>query len=202
MAPQNSPDSPLVAHVKRLWIHGFLAGFGVVLIILLVWFFIWGWPWGATPEGPGEPATPATPPVPSAQATPGPRADRPPIALKNQLEAVLDKLAEANQNKDLPQLLSLYEPTFPDLQHKTEEISRTWAMYDYRSLRFRIDEIKSPSPDIASARVTWEVETRNRSTHEIKNLTKTYLVQFHHDSGRWRIKSLEKPGKSAEEEKS
>ncbi len=202
MAPPDVPDSPLLAHVKRLWIHGFLAGLVVVLVILSLWYFIWGWPLGSAPEGPEEakptlsqtPATPARPPAPSAATTPA--------TLKAEFEAVLAKLAEANRNKDLPQLLSLYDPAFPDLPQKTEEISRTWKFYDYRSLRFRIEEIKSQSPGNASAKVIWEAETMNRSTHEIKKLTKTYLVWFTNDSGQWRIRSLEKAGQPAEQEKS
>jgi ketosteroid isomerase-like protein len=194
MAPPDFPDSPLLAHVKRLWIHGFLAGLAVVLVILSLWYFIWGWPLGSAPEGPEE----AKPTLSQTPATPA----RPPASLKAEFEAVLAKLAEANRNKDLPQLLSLYDPAFPDLQQKTEEISRTWKFYDYRSLRFRIEEIRSQSPGNASAKVIWEAETRNRSTHEIRELTKTYLVWFTNDSGQWRIRSLEKSGQPAEQEKS
>jgi len=201
MAPEDFPDSPLLAHVKRLWIHGFLAGLAVVLVILSLWYFIWGWPLGSAPEGQEEakpnssqaPA-PATPPAPAAKAKSA-------VTLKEELEAVLASLAEANQKKDLPQLLSLYDPTFPDLQHKTEEISRTWKIYDYRSLRFRIDEIKSHSPEQASARVTWEVETRNRATLEVKDFSKSYLVGFVKDAGQWRIRSLEKAGTPGEQGK-
>jgi ketosteroid isomerase-like protein len=203
MAPPDFPDAPLLAYVKRLWIHGFLAGLAVVLVILSLWYFIWGWPLGSTPEGQEEakptlsqtPATPARPPAPSAAAA------QPPATLKAEFEAVLARLAEANQKKDLPQLLSVYDPAFPDLQHKTEEISRTWTTYDYRSLRFRIEEIKSQSPENASARVTWEVKTRNRATQEVKDFTRIYLVGFVKDAGQWRIRSLEKAGPPGEQEK-
>ena len=187
MAPPDFPDSPLLAYVKRLWIHGFLAGLVVVLVILSLWYFIWGWPLASAPEGPEE----AKPTLAQTPAT-----------LKAEFEAVLARLAEANRNKDLPQLLSLYDPAFPDLPQKTEEISRTWKIYDYRSLRFRIEEIRSQSPGKASAKVIWQVETRNRSTHEIKELTKTYLVWFTNDSGQWRIRSLEKAGPPPEQGKS
>ncbi len=209
MTPQDSNDFSLGTYVKRLWIHGFLAGFAVLLVILLLWFFIWGWPWGTTSEGPEEakptvsqaPA-PATPPAPAAKAAPPAAAKaKPAVTLKEELEPVLARLAEANQKKDLPQLLSVYDPAFPDLQHKTEEISRTWATYDYRSLRFRIEELKSQSPESASARVVWEAETRNITTHEIKDLTRTYLVGFVKDAGQWRIRSLEKAGAPGEQEK-
>lgn len=186
MAPEDFPDSPLLAHVKRLWIHGFLAGLAVVLVILSLWYFLWGWPLGSAPEG---------------QEEAKPTLSQTPATLKAELEAVLARLAEANQKKDLPQLLSLYDPAFPDLQHKTEEISRTWKIYDYRSLRFRIEEIKSQSPENASARVTWEVETRNRATLEVKDLSKSYLVGFVKDVGQWRIRFLEKAGTPGEQGK-
>lgn len=205
MTQLNTPTSPVQAHLKRLWLHGFLVGFGVLFALLLVWYFIWGWPISGTPEGPEEvkPTVSAAPPAAVSEAATLPAAPaQPPATLKAELEAVLGKLAEANQRKDLPLLLSLYDPSFPDLSGKTEEISRTWAAFDYRRLKFRIDELKSPAPDRAIARVTWEAETMNRSSHEVKDLTKRYLVEFTKASGRWRLKSLEKTGKAGEQEKS
>lgn len=212
MAPQDFPDRSLMDLAKRLWIHGFLAGLAVVLIILSLWYFIWGWPLGSAPEGQEEPkptisqAPVTAPTAPSTQTTPTqptPPADtaKPPTPLKAELEVVLTKLAEANRNKDLPQLLSLYDPTFPDLQQKAEEISRTWKIYEYRRLQFRLEDIRSQSPGNASAKVTWEAETRNRFTYEIKEFNKTYLVWFTTDSGQWRIKSLGKPDRPGEQEK-
>jgi hypothetical protein len=200
MAPPDFPDSPLLAHVKRLWIHGFLAGLAVVLVILSLWYFIWGWPLGSTPEGQEE-AQPNISQAPALAAPPAATKDRSAVTLKEELEAVLAKLAAANRDKDLPQLLSLYDPTFPDLQQKAEEISRNWKIYDYRSLRFRIEEIRSQSPGNASAKVIWEAETRNRFTYKIKELNKIYQVWFTNDSGQWRIKSLEKAGTPGEQEK-
>ena len=200
MAPPDFPDSPLLAHVKRLWIHGFLAGLAVVLVILSLWYFIWGWPLGSAPEGQEE-AKPNLSQAPAPAAPPAATNDRSAVTLKEELEAVLAKLAAANRDKDLPLVLSLYDPTFPDLQQKAEEISRTWKIYDYRSLRFRIEEIRSQSPGNASARVIWEAETRNRFTYEIKELNKIYQVWFTNDSGQWRIKSLEKAGTPREQEK-
>lgn len=199
MAPQNSDSATLQAYIKRLWIHGFLAGFGVVLVILLILSFIWGWPL-TSQEGPEEappaayqvPATPAAPPAPSPKAE-----NKTPGALEGQLSAVLGKLGEANQKKDLHQLLSLYSSAFPDLPHKAQEISRSWAAYDYLTLKFKLAEIKSSSPDTASARVTWEIKAKERQTGEIKDSTKTYLVQFTRAAGHWRIKSLKRVEKTA-----
>lgn len=203
MAPQNPSSSALQAHLKRLWIHGFLAGCGVLCVILLIGFFIWGWP-EATPEGPEEakpapaeaPATPAMPPAPAPKAPPLPSAAAP-STLEAQLTGVLAKLEEANQKKDLQQLLSLYAPSFPDLPQKAQEISRSWASYDYLSLNFKLTEINSPTPDSASARATWKIKTRHRQTQKIKDTTKIYLVRFTCESGRWYIQSLEKAEKVA-----
>ena len=204
MADQNHLPSPLQAHAKHLWLHGFLAGIGVLIPILLIWFFIWGRPWGTTknqgnvrPPLSQAPANPAAPPAPVSEATPPPGATAKPSAtLKAELEGVLARLTEANEKKDLSQLLSVYDPAFPDLVRKTEEISRTWTIYDYRSIRFHLEEISSPSPNDALARVIWEMETRNRSTHKIKNFIMTYQVRFTKSLGQWRIKASAKTGPS------
>ena len=199
MAPPISPPSPLQAHVRRLWLHGFLAGLVLVLIILAAVFYLWGWP-GASEEEAGPPSvlsqTPkieTAPPATLVKPTPPPAAsDKPTEALKVEITAVLARLAEANKKKDLHLWLSLYAPSFPDFPHKAQEISRTWKAYDYSRLHFRIEEVKSETPDNAFAKVIWEAKTRNRVTHETRNLTQTYLVWFIKDAGQWHINSLEK----------
>ena len=211
MASQNPSPTALQAHLKRLWIHGFLAGFGVVLVILLICLFIWGWPTtsqdeaeeAAKPAPSQAPATPAAAPAAVVKTPPPPSTEaKPSAALETELSAVLAKLAEANQKKDLQQLMNLYSPSFPDLQQKTQEISRSWAAYDYLNLSFKLTEIASPTPESASARVTWAAKTRQRQTREIKDTTKTYLVRFTRSSGQWRIQSLNKVEKAAHRDKS
>lgn len=206
MAPPDIPSSALQAHLKRLWIHGFLAGIGVLIGISLICYFIWGWPF-ATPECPEE--TKATssqglvaPETPSAPAfeTP-PQAVTAPATLEADLSGVLVKLGQANQKKDLQQLLSLYSPSFPHLPQKAKEISRSWASYDYLSLNFDLTELNCPAPDVASARVTWKIKTRQRRTQKTKETTKVYLVSFTWESGQWRIRSLEKVGKITDQDK-
>jgi len=200
MNTPNPSDTPLVAHVKRLWIHGFLVGCGGVLLLLLIWFFIWGWPFASGPEGPEEaktasgttagPAAPLKQVPTSPPPALGPR--QPEAALRNQLTAILVKLGEAQQKKDLPLLMSLYAPSFPNLDEKAREIAATWKTYDFPSLKFRIMEIKSQDPENVVATVTWEAETKNRATQAIQTFTKVYLVWFTQDAGRWRIKGLDK----------
>ena len=203
MDRKNSSPYKLQAHLKRLWVHGFLMGSGVVSVILLILFFIWGWP-SLAPEKPEErtptlsqapsaPATPESKPAPIIASMVGPTS-----TLKIELEKVLANMAEANLKKDLPLLLSLYDPNFLDLSVKTKEISRTWTAYDYRSLRFQIEKIKSAAPGDAVARVVWQGKTRNRATGELKDFSKIYLVGFSKDSGQWRIKYLKRGGTSGE----
>ena len=202
MAPPDTSASALQALLKRLWIHGFLAGVGVLFVILLLCYFIWGWPF-ATPEGQDETkatptqalVAPVTPPAPGGAVGPS-------ATLEAELSDVLAKLGQANRKKDLQQLLSLYSPSFLNLHQKAQEISRSWASYDYLSLNFELTEIKSPTPESATARVTWKIKTRQRQTQKIKDITKVYLVSFTCASGQWRIQDLEKAGKPANQDKS
>ncbi|MCL4501375.1 MAG: hypothetical protein M1438_05900 [Deltaproteobacteria bacterium] len=202
MALPETSTSALQAYLKRLWIHGFLAGVGVLVIALLICYFIWGWPF-ATPESvedartapPLAKVTPAAPPASIVKTAPPPGvATGSPAALEAELSGVLAKLGEADQKKDLHQLLELYSPSFPNLPQKAQEISRSWASFDYLSLNFKLTEIISPAPDRASALVTWKIQARKRQTQEIKDTTKVFLVSFIRESGQWRIQSLEKVG--------
>ena len=62
--------------------------------------------------------------------------------LESQLAQVLDGIKEANQKKDLPQLLSHYSPNFPHLQQRAQNISKTWKIYDYPKMDFEITEVR------------------------------------------------------------
>jgi hypothetical protein len=207
MASPDTSSSAMQALLKRLWIHGFLAGVGVLCVLLLICYFIWGWPF-ATPECPDETQptstqAPVTPPPPALGTPPPPGgAVRPAAILEAELSGVLAKLEEANQKKDLKQLLSLYSPSFLDLPRKAQEISRSWDSYDYLSLNFQLTKIKTPTPDSATARVTWKIKARQRQTQQIKDTTKVYLVSFTLESGQWRIQDLEKVANPANQDKS
>jgi hypothetical protein len=185
---------------KHIWIHGFVIGVGFVLIGVLVWFFL------AEPSGPSTPKRGETaPPVqaPVAQASPGgeqpaslPPAPQVPVdpaeQLKNQLAQVLAGIGQANQKKDLTQLLSYYSPSFPHLHQRTRRISQNWKIYDYPKMDFAMTEVRLLADQTALARVTWKVEAHNISTQKNKHISKTYLIRFARESGQWRIKALDK----------
>ena len=182
-------------------IYGFILGAGVALIGLIVWFSVKG----TSPSPPalpeGKPAEvqvqnretqpdkglPATPPtaakVPTESAAP----------LENQLAQVLAGIREANQKKDLPLLLSHYSPNFPQLQQRVQYISKTWKIYDYPKMDFKITEVKLLTKQTAQARVTWNVKAQNITTHQNKTILKTYVIRFSRESSQWRVKSLQ-PG--------
>lgn len=180
---------------KHIWIHGFVIGVGAVLIGFLVWFFITETPSSSTSH-PGEMA-------PQVQALPGGGLPvSPPVApqarvnftppLKSQLAQVLAGIKEANQKKDLPQLLSHYSPSFPQLQQRIQRISQTWKIYDYPKMDFEMAEGKLLDGRTAVARVTWEVEAHQIGTRQKKHISKTYLISFARESDQWRIKALDK----------
>jgi hypothetical protein len=190
---------------KHIWIHGFVIGVGCVLIGFVVWFLITDTPSSPTSHS-GEPAAQVQVPqvqAPPVQAPPGagPPAGSPvvpqapvdsPAALKSQLAQVLAGIGQANQKKDLPQLLSYYSPSFPGLHQRTQQISQNWKIYDYPKMDFAMTEVRLLADQTAVARVTWKVEARNITTLKNKPISKTYLIRFARESGQWRIKALDK----------
>ncbi|MFZ5447896.1 MAG: hypothetical protein ACOZFS_04580 [Thermodesulfobacteriota bacterium] len=197
--PHNS-----IAHLaKRLWVQGFLAGVGVVLVISFIWLSVRG---VHAPPSPNDiPGTfPHAPPTQPSQNSPISTVP-PPIetpqqlsglaaVLKTQMEKVLERVKEANQKKDLDQLLTLYSLNFPELSRKAQHFSRTWVTCNYPKMEFLINEVK-PLPDgRVFARVTWDIRVEDVQTKNSKELTKTYLVWFVRESGEWRIQALKKAG--------
>jgi len=192
----NQKSSQVRPRWKHFWVRGFVPVLGLALIGCLVWFFVFfvrGTPPPPT-SNKGEKA-------PEAQAQAGqsaPTDNQVPSVpaesealLKNQLEQVIAAIKDANQKKDLSQLLSHYSANFPQLTQRAQSISKNWKIYDYPKMEFEIKEIKRLADDAALARVTWDVEAINTSTQKSKNISKTYLIRFVRESGQWRIIALE-----------
>jgi hypothetical protein len=190
---------------KHVWIHGFVIGVGFVLIGFVVWFLIKDTPSPPTSH-PGEPAPQVQVPqvqAPQVQAQAGASPQvNPPVApqtpvdsappLQSQLAQVLAGIGQANQKKDLTELLSYYSPSFPQLQQRTQQISQNWKIYDYPKMDFAMTEVRLLADQTAVARVTWNVEAHNISTLKNRHISKTYLIKFTRESGQWRIKALDK----------
>jgi ketosteroid isomerase-like protein len=196
--PQNFSSHTVPSLMKRLWVHGFLVGFALVLVILLAWVFLRGGPEPSITAGPESTPLTQAPPSQSEAAKASPAVSSPAPAdaalpLKDQLQQVLAGIRDANLIKDLSQMLDLYSPSFPDRKKKAENISRLWETYDYLDMDFQMAEVKYLAPQRAFARVTWNIETRNRKTSILQKTTKTYLVWFTRESDQWRIQALENP---------
>jgi hypothetical protein len=112
--------------------------------------------------------------------------------LKSQIEKVLTGIKEANQKKDLSQLLSYYSPSFTHLAQRTQSFSKNWKVYNYPKMDFEIEDVRLLSENDALIRVTWNVEVQNIISKRSKDISKAYKVKFVKDSGHWRIKALEK----------
>jgi hypothetical protein len=186
---------------KRISIYGFVLGTGVVLVGLIAWFFLKGTPFSPPSATGGKPAEVQ---VQNSETQPGkglPPA--PPAAVKvpaeltapleSQLAQVVAGIREANQKKDLSLLLSHYSPNFPQLQQRVQYISKTWKIYDYPKMEFKITDVRALSNRTAQARVTWNVEAQNITTLKTKTISKTYVIRFGREAKQWRIKSSQ-PG--------
>jgi hypothetical protein len=196
---ENRKSSYLQSRWKRISFSGFVLGAVVVLIGLVAWFFMKGTP-SSPPSLTGGKASEVQ--VPQRQTQPGKDLPVPPPAaaavpaestgtLENRLSQVLAGIREANQKKDLSQLLSHYSPNFPQLQPRVQHISKAWKIYDYLKMDFKMAEIKLLANNTAQARVTWNVETQNITTLKNKTIVKTYVIRFGKESSQWRIISLQ-----------
>jgi hypothetical protein len=192
--PHNS-----IAHLaKRVWLQGFLAGLGLVLVISMVWVLvraIQGPPTSqdsaATISLSQTDQAPQISPVPPKTVTSSPPSD-PAVVLRTQVEEVLARIKKANQEKNLAQLSTLYSPTFPELAKKTHKIAQSWETCSYPKMEFRLNEVKPLADNRVFARVTWDIQMEDLQTKHLRDITRTYLVWFVNESGEWRIQSLKK----------
>jgi hypothetical protein len=191
----NDLPKPVCPPPKQKRLLGFLVGVGL-LIVLLVWFVMLRTPPIPTSgkkvdqaqqiQAPPDKSTAA-----DLQVVPEASAESH-SDLQTQMEQVFSGIKEANQNKDLPQLLSYYSPQYPQLPQRAQNISKDWKVYDYPEMEFEIKEIRLLADKTAVVKVSWNVEVQNISTKKIKNISKTYLARFVKESGQWRIKALDK----------
>jgi hypothetical protein len=180
---------------NRAWALSLLAGLGLLLIGLLVWVSYRG----TTPSTiqPGQETKPAqTQPQQTALTSPQPQSAAPPktptALLSSQLEQVIAGLRQANQKKDLPQLLGHYSSNFPQLTQRAQTISKAWKIYDYPRMDFEVHEVRLLSDNKANAQVTWHVEVKKINASTRKSISNTYLINFVKESGQWRIISTER----------
>ncbi len=189
--PKPTHASPGRRRYTSLWL-----GIGLLLLGLVVWALLAKMPGSAPPGGETGQAPPLSASAePKAAAGPGSEQNLPakPVAgLQKQLEQVLAGIKEANQKKDLSQLLSYYSPNFPQLPQRAQSISKDWKVYNYPRMEFQIKDLRLINDHTAEVRVTWNVEVQNISTRKMRNLTKTYQTRFVKESGQWRIKALDK----------
>jgi hypothetical protein len=196
---ENRKSSSAPPRWKRISIYGLVLVSVVVLIGLAAWFFLKGTPFSPPLLSGGKAAEGLVPhrqtqtdkelPVPPPGAAEVPAEST--AALESQLAQVLAGIREANQKKDLSQLLSLYSPNFPQLQQRVQQISKAWKIYDYPKMDFKITGIRLLANKTAQARVTWNVETQNITTLKNKTVVKTYVIRFGKESSQWRIISLQ-----------
>jgi hypothetical protein len=178
--PSASPGPPAS---MPSWIIGLLIASGIIIITLLILLFS---------RGVSTPPAPPPAPTPKASVAPAP-APAPPAAadLRVQLQNVLATLREAQLHKDIAKFMSVYSPTFPDLENKRANTLKSWEHYDFTNLVFTVDKIQAIAPDNAVALVTWYIDTKDRRSQELTSSTQTYKVRFVRQEGKWRIRALE-----------
>ena len=128
--------------------------------------------------------------LPEVTKVPAQPPSNPDDNLELQLAQVFNGIKETTLKKDLTSLMNFYSSSFPDLIKKTKTISRSWKLYDYRKMEFKIHEVKSIAQNSVVAWVTWDVSVKDLSTHRIKDTSKTYQVSLIKESGQWRITGL------------
>lgn len=177
---------------NRAWVRSLMVGLGFLLIGFLVWVSYRvispirkGWETKQVQTQPKQ--TALTSPQPQAAAPP----ESPTALLRSQLEQVIAGVREANQKKDLPQLLGHYSSNFPRLTQRAQSISKAWKIYDYPRMDFEVHEVRLLSDNKANARVTWHVEAKKLNASTTKSISNTYLINFVKESGQWRILAAE-----------
>jgi len=176
--PAPAPGPPPAPQGLPPWVSGALAGAAIIIILLLIVIF------SRTGTTPAPPV--AQPQAPPTLATPGAPAEN----LKDQLEAVLSTLRNAQLQKNINSFMSVYSASFLAYDQKRQETLKYWQDYDFANLVFTVDKVQAIDSDHALAWVIWYVDVRNRESQELSSSTQRFQVQFIKEKGNWRISNL------------
>jgi hypothetical protein len=199
---------PFLLRVRHVWVHGFLIGLLLGALGFGAYYFFWPLSSlsplkeqvdrssGKTlseqvpPKAPvvSEPRQLAAP-LATLQVTPQ-ASSHPESTREQELSNILIKIKEATLKKDLVGLMNLYSPSFPGLSKKTKSITRSWKLYDYQKMDFKVHEIKVLSDNSLVTWVTWDVTVKDLAAGKLKNISKTYQISLIKESGQWHIMGL------------
>ncbi len=104
---------------------------------------------------------------------------------------LLEDIRLANLNKDLGLWESRYSKEYLKLKGKKENQMELWRRFDFRSLKYSVDNIKMRD-DGASADITWEIELLSKEKTEAKIFSQRLYADFVIEKGRLKIGSVRK----------
>jgi hypothetical protein len=195
---------PFLLRVRHVWVHGFLIGLILGALGFGSYYFLTSfssfspseehtsYPLGKIDSEQMLHQVPRVSPemVPEVPKVPPQLPTHPDASINQEMAQILEKIREATLKKDLAGLMNLYSSSFPSLSKKTKSIIRSWKLYNYQKMDFRLHEIKYSAENSVAAWVTWDVAVKDLSTGKTKNISKTYQVSFIKESGQWHIMGL------------
>lgn len=103
---------------------------------------------------------------------------------------LLNRIREAQLEKDIDLLFSAYSPSFPEIGKKRDKTLKIWQTYDFLEIRFLIEDVQQKDARTFWAKVTWNIKAQNTESNEIKRSWKSYYVCFSKETGSWLIHNL------------
>jgi hypothetical protein len=198
------PARPAPSKSIIRWIIGSFLGAGLVILLVLAWFFRETPPAPSSdslisqsikiPNGsPGKSSTIQTePPLNLPQAAPAiSQAEMSPEILHQELTEVLNNLQKAQKTEDISLYIKSYSGSFPNLEEKRNKTMAIWKIYDYIALQYSLENVTLLDAKTAVAQVSWNLETLNQANQKNKKFIQTYKVWFSREDEGWRIKNLE-----------
>lgn len=142
---------------------------------------------------PAPPASQTKTPSPATTALQTPTPPGRTAAVRTQVEEVLNKLREANLQKDLLLYMSCFSYAFPHLDQKRQEILKTWDDFDFRRMVFSVNRLEMLGSDDVKAQVSCNVVYLNRRNQNLETAAYNYQIWFGKELGKWKIKDLTVP---------
>jgi hypothetical protein len=189
-APLKEDMAQAAPHASRKWLVGgvvaALLGLGVILVLHLP----------RQPPPPEQMVEPSVPPLkmaekPAVSGETDAKAPGTAVSLQAELEEVLNKIKEANLNKNILLFMDTLSVLYPQLEKKRQEVLKTWENFDFKGMAYTIKKIQESNSGNAVAEVNWRTSTQNLTTKDLRTDDFQYRVWFAKELGQWKIKKIE-----------
>ena len=112
-------------------------------------------------------------------------------SLQAEVEEILNRIKEANLQKNILLYMGTLSPLYPQIDKKRQEISKTYEKFDFKQMAFTVNKLQEIDSNTAIAEVKWSSMAQNLITRNMRSDDFYYRIRLAKELGQWKIIKIE-----------